>query len=234
MTLPPLAFTQKACAAEADELARALETRPLADRELERLVGLTRRMAIAELLLEADRAGFLETLGRSARFVLSRTEALHPIAANAAFFDAVAGGHDESARQLADRSPEGHDPDRQYEEDQLFARIVMDLATSDGTGIATRIDRWKTVVGDETDLRLDAIEALLDDDAARLDEAIDRWMGEVAEFHLDRQAEGKADPDDSLTVARVSIEGLALVRLAARRGLPLRPDHRLLPSIARA
>ncbi|RYZ41452.1 MAG: hypothetical protein EOO71_11910 [Myxococcaceae bacterium] len=151
------------------------------------------------------------------------------------FFDAVACGDTEAAQELARLSPRVCDRTREYEEDFLFVRFLMDhfflgLDVREGKVL---LERYEEVLEGSEDLRLAVCQALLSADADRFDEALSRLMeSREARFRRLREKESVAE-EVLATEGYVSVEGLALVRCAVSKGLHPLEDHLFIPSVAR-
>ncbi|ABF87293.1 hypothetical protein MXAN_7129 [Myxococcus xanthus DK 1622] len=193
---------------------------------------------IGSLLLSGTSARLHECLHASARafvFFSRASEETKKLTSRAApFFDAVACGDDESARELSRFSPASPDKDREYEEDFLFVRFLMDHFFLERTAQDGQVllSRYEKCLEGTTDARLLVCQALLAADGDAFDAALTQMM-EEREVRYRRLAEKETEAEEVLaTEAYVSIEGLALVRLAVRAGLKPQEDYLFIPSTA--
>lgn len=194
---------------------------------------------IGSLLMSGTPMRLQECLHASARafvhFSRSAPETQKLTSRAEPFFDAVACGDSEAARELGRLSPRTPDKNREYEEDFLFVRFLMDhyfLGMDAREGHAL-LERYEKVLEGSEDTRLTVCRALLAADGAGFDEALTRLMEERdARFRKLRDKESVAE-EVLATEGYVSIEGLALVRLAVSQGLRPLEDHLFIPSVAR-
>ncbi len=194
---------------------------------------------IGSLLMSGTPARFHECLHASARafvhFASSAPEAQKLTSRAEPFFDAVACGDTEAAHELARLSPRGPDRNREYEEDFLFVRFLMDhfflgMDASEGQAL---LERYEKVLEGSTDTRLAVCRALLEADGAGFDEALTRLM-EEREVRFRKLRDKESVTEEVLaTEGYVSVEGLTLVRLAISKGLHPQEDFLFVPAVAR-
>ena len=151
------------------------------------------------------------------------------------FFDAVACEDIEAARELSRLCPQEPYTSREYEEDFLFVRFLMDrffLGRSACEGQAL-LDRYERALEGSTDTRLEVCRALAAVDCAEFDRALTLMM-EEREVRFQKLREKESVAEEVLaTEGYVSVEGLALVRLAVLQGMEPRGDFLFIPSVAR-
>lgn len=151
------------------------------------------------------------------------------------FFDAVAAGDFTSAERIARRARRAWAKGLEYEEDFLFVEFLMQHfflggSAADGHGL---LARYEAALGAAEDARLPICRALLDLDARAFDEGLSLYL-ESRSIHFEAVASRQSLPPDVLVTERYfSLEGLALLRLAESKGLPVSPDHLHVPSTAR-
>jgi hypothetical protein len=194
---------------------------------------------ICSLFLEGRGTGLLQDLHRSGRAFLHALRAADDAAKltskAAPFFDAIASTDWECARQIAGHSRDSWNPDEEYEDDFAYVRFLMLHFFLAGTPAecATILARFETILDGAADPRLDVCAAFHHGDAERFERA----LGEVLEGHAARyRALIQADaipPEEVHTEGKLCVEGLALIRLAERRGFPLAADYLFVPSVAR-
>ncbi|MBE4748076.1 immunity 49 family protein [Corallococcus sp. ZKHCc1 1396] len=193
---------------------------------------------IGSLLMSGSPAHFHECLHASARafahFARSSPGA-NLTSRSQPFFDAVACGDTEAARVIARLAPRACDRNREYEEDFLFVRFLMDhcFLDMDWRDGKAQLERYEEVLAGSLDVRLDVCQALAAAaDGARFDEALTRMM-EARELRFQRLGEKETVAEEVLaTEGYVSVEGLALVRLAVSKGLHPQEDFLFIPSVA--
>ncbi|WP_163991486.1 Imm49 family immunity protein [Pyxidicoccus caerfyrddinensis] len=194
---------------------------------------------IGSLLMSGTAARFHECLHASARafvqFASAAPEAQKLTSRAEPFFDAVACGDTEAARELARLLPRAADKNREYEEDFLFVRFLMDhfFLGRDASEGRDLLERYEKVLEGSEDPRLAVCHALLAVDGAGFDDALTRMMN-AREVRFGKLRDKEAlEPEVLETEGYVSIEGLALVRLAVSKGLQPLEDVLFIPSVAR-
>lgn len=152
----------------------------------------------------------------------------------APYFDAVACGDDATAAAIARAGPTSHSPGEEYEEEHLFPRFLMGLHSLQAPrlDLAGAVERFEALA-DGSDPRAPLCRALLERDQGGFDRAleavVEAWRAELRE----RAASGLLSPDDEGTTARVSVELLAVLRIAELAGLATEVEVPLAPSVAR-
>jgi hypothetical protein len=204
--------------------------------ELERLSAYFQALGIAYLLENADRERFRENLvwsAHSRRYFLrkSRDESNyedrhHALGRTEAFFDALAAGHLGLAREIADLSIETWRADWEYEDDfcyYLFWHgVVRGGSTAGQVGLRDILTKFKKALEGGDSPRLDACKAVLEGNNAEFRAALSALMEERnKEMESARERNLELDPAAAVCWARgfVSIEGLALLRVAEVRGM---------------
>jgi hypothetical protein len=151
------------------------------------------------------------------------------------FFDAVGAGDFDGAALIARHARRSWAHGEEYEEDFLFIEFliqhgVLEAPVADCEDLLARYER--ALKGAE-DLRLDVCRALLQADPEAFNQALAVFLSDRKE-QLEKQAETTPFPEEFLaTEWHFSLEGLALVRLAERKGLETEEDYLHIPSIAR-
>jgi len=200
---------------------------------------LYRRIGIARLFLSGLPDGFFVEISRSARaflFFLQRTDdTAKTTSRSEPFFDAIVCGDTEAEREIARGSRATWNPGEEYEDDFLYLRILMERFTLalPTAQLQARLDRYAAFLGSREDPRLDVCRALAAADAALFEEALGRLLdARTRELRKRIEAE-RLSPDDVTTTAHLSVEVLALLRLAERAGLTPDEHYPLAPSVAR-
>lgn len=152
-------------------------------------------------------------------------------------FDAIAAGDDTTSQQLAAAAaPIQWNANEEFEDDFLYFKFLTQfwfLGASPVDCEAT-LQRYEVVLEGNDEPRFDICRAFLDDD----DERFEAGIQALIEAHAERwrklcDAEVVA-PEIGDCESSLCVEGLALLRLAERKGFDLYPDYLLIPSIARA
>ncbi|AEI64906.1 Imm49 family immunity protein [Corallococcus macrosporus] len=154
----------------------------------------------------------------------------------APFFDAVACGDDEAALELARLAPTAADRKGEFPEDFFYARFLMNSVLPDMTPqqASALLDSYERALEGAADSRLDACRALLTGNEEALNVALTQMM-EERDSRYQKLAEKEVLAEELLaTEAYISVEGLALTRLATLKGMSLPEEHLFIPSTARA
>jgi hypothetical protein len=183
------------------------------------------------LFAELDKSGhaFLHFLGTAGEDQQATSRHLP-------FFDALAAADLPCARGIALHSRRTFNPDREYEDDFLFMRLLMQLVLAPDRPDAGRrlLDRHRQVTDRDDSAEHALAAALLDRDAASFRRALGQHL-EAERAHL-RQlvAREKLEEEVAATAPYLSVPGLALVRLAELRGLRVPRRQKGLSSLAQA
>ncbi|NMO17518.1 immunity 49 family protein [Pyxidicoccus fallax] len=221
--------------------------RSAADREriLFHLSRNARIAAIAGLLVRADTSGFNQWLRRSASWRLQalreRKQEERPVSQFtctgevAPLCDAIASGADTTARELTALSADTWLEGAEFEDDFHYGRVLQALLTGNegAADVRERLSELARSSGEDEPPRLKVCQALLALDAKSFDESLRQLIDERAAWFRARL--GGLAPEDSRfeTDRFVFIEGLALVRLAELRDLPVEEEYPFLPGLAR-
>lgn len=147
--------------------------------------------------------------------------------------DALAAGADEAAAAVARASTQPFTEDEELLEDHAYGRVLAAMALPWApASIAADLDAAEQAAGDEPPPRLLACRAIVARDPEAFGAALEALLDARAD-DLDRRVRGPSPRDEHHEADRfVSIEGLALVRLARRAGLATASDYRFVPGIA--
>ncbi|MFY0562676.1 Imm49 family immunity protein [Archangium lansingense] len=151
------------------------------------------------------------------------------------FFDAVAAGDYEGAALIARHSRRSWAQGEEYEEDFLFVDFLMKLFFLDAPArdCEALLERYEACLQGAEDLRLDICKALLSADSEAFNEALERFL-EARKDSLEEMAETQTFPEEMrATEWNLSVEGVALARLAERKGLRTEEEYLHVPSLAR-
>jgi hypothetical protein len=146
-----------------------------------------------------------------------------------AFLDAIAAGDFATADEIARRSTHVWTESDEYEEDFLFYEFLMvHAAPGAPVGEATKLlDRWEKCLAGTDDTRLPVCRALIEADRDAFDRALIDYLD--AREREQREQLPMLEPEAAATEASVSIEGLGLRQIAARRGLAPLAEHAQMP-----
>jgi hypothetical protein len=198
-----------------------------------------RMKGIASLLLTGSASPFRLELSKSAHAFLHSLAHLRDVeqatGRGLPFFDAVAALDLDCARAIARASRQDWNPDRELEDEFLYVfllmkRYILNAPEPECTAIH---NRWFALLNGEEDVKLELCDCLENGDAEGFDHALSRWLDEQQDEYAQLIDSDALHPDVAVTEARISVEGLALVRLAEARGLKLDANYPLIPALAR-
>jgi len=199
-----------------------------------------RVLAVCRLLVHADTAAFwrdLKSAGQARRELLgerARLGAPFDTYTGAGRFGpvcaAVAGGADDLALAIARLSSPTHVARQELEEDFAWARLLHGLVGLGDVDAGACLAELTDLLGADAP-RVAVAGALARRDARAFAPALEAlggaWAAEQEGIPaIDRGETYRAD-------SAIWVEGLALVRLGARLGLPADDEHPFLPSLAR-
>jgi len=198
-----------------------------------------RAHAILRILIDANRDGFSNDLvmsGHARRAFLRRcalqkyTDPFLSLSRSGSILDAIAGDDLALADELVRLSPTVWRRGDEYEEDFCHHRFLgLCLTRAPPAECDAVLSRFEHVAGDE-DPRLAVCRALQRKNAPAFENAFQGLLRAIeAEI-----AEDKALASEDLTVAigtKVSIEGIALLKLARGTGLPISLEYPMCPAL---
>jgi hypothetical protein len=194
-----------------------------------------RRAAIASLL-RTGRPGIfrqrLQQSGSAFAWYLGQSQpGAVRLSDSAPFLDAVAAGDLATASEIARRSHHVWVATDEYEEDFLFYEFLTTPALgaeAAATGPALKLlVRWEAALAGTEDPRLGVCRALIGGESSGFDAALLDFLN--ARERQQREALDMQEPEAAATESSVSIEGLALRRLAVEWGLTPAAEHPQIP-----
>jgi hypothetical protein len=198
-----------------------------------------RVLAIGSLLLTGRSKHFFYFLPQSGRafahYLANAGAAGLRLSLYAPFFDAVGAGDFEGAADIARRSRRTWAQGEEYEEDFLFVDFLMRHFFLDApmTECEDLLARYERALQGAEDVRLALCTALLQGDSEAFNAALAQYLAERKASQDERRETSVLSEEEKATWAHVSIEALALVRLAERKGLETEEEYLFIPSIAR-
>jgi hypothetical protein len=149
--------------------------------------------------------------------------------------DALAAGDFALVNQIIQLSPADWQTGHEYEDDFCYAQILHKMVVDSplDSDITPLLAQFETYLGENPWGRFDVVKSLSENDQDAFDQAFEDLLtereGEIAE-DID-----KGNNDDALVLAQreIFVEGLALLRLAEKRGLTTESDYLYCPSLAR-
>ena len=190
---------------------------------------------IATLFLEANADDLFAHLNMSgwafAHFLKNAGDANKATGFALPLFDAISTVDWECARNIAAYSRATWNSQEEYEDDFLHVRFLMLHFFSNGTTAESQclLARYETVLSGSEDIRLLMDRALLAKDAAIFSEAFETFLANEKSRYASLIGRDAIAQEVAATEAKLSIEGLALARLAEKMGVVLQKNYALLP-----
>ncbi len=146
---------------------------------------------------------------------------------------ALAAGDLDIARKVALAMPTDHDPDWEYEDDFLFVTFLAKalLGASDEE-LGALLARWAVVTDGQLPAGAQACEMIVGRDQGAWPAAIRGYLEERAASLEAGRTSLTAQPETMATEGTVSMNGLALLRIAELRGLRTDEELPLCPRVA--
>lgn len=210
----------------------------------EELCVFMRTAGIGALLLEMDVDRFYHMLIRSGltrAFLLSRTPPAEKqearfcvITRSNGFFDALAADRFDIASNIAYLSPPKWNRKYEYEDDYCYVRFLHEIVRGSEKAVKEEIlHRFTEILEGEKSNRLEILAALLEGSADQFEEAFAALLVERTS-DLDLEQKSLARNEVEFAAGRfVFIEGLALLRIAARAGFQTKVEYEYCPKEAR-
>lgn len=194
---------------------------------------------IATLFLEANADGLFAHLNMSGwafvHFLKTTGDANKATGFALPLFDAIASADWTCAQNIAAHSRTTWNAQEEYEDDFLHARFLMmnffsNVAPEESQRV---LARYETVLAGGQDIRLLMDRALLAKDGAMFSEAFEEFLANEQTRYASLLRKDAIAQEIAVTEAKLSVEGLALARLAEKVGFVLQKNYALLPSLVR-
>lgn len=204
-----------------------------------------RTLAILALLGKASTDGFVHSCTRAARarrlylrrLVEAGIDRAHHRVSGCyePLLDAVAAGDMALVGEIAQLTPTDFRPPDEYEDDYCYAQIVERLCRNrvPEEDLPPLLDRFETYLAGADNPRLSVCHALAARDPEQFSEAFVSYLTEFETRIQKNVARGELEDVHVLAQRHVSVEGLAILRLAGRRGIATEAEYRYCPSLAR-
>lgn len=204
-----------------------------------------RAVGIILLLTRADSDGFYYNLIRSGRLRRDYLQAVvdsgltedHHYASGRyePLLDAIAAGDFELARDIARLAPAAWRDQHEYEDDYCYAQLLHRLIQEavPEQELTPLLEQFETFLQGGFDARLDVCKALAAASQADFDEAFEALL-DAFELRIEANKQrGQLEEPQVLAQREIYVEGLALLRIAERRGMQTNDEYRFCPSLAR-
>jgi hypothetical protein len=233
VNLPRLPLVEKASGMTiADVLRRKPRIQTLSLDGVLMLCTHYRRVALCQWLSRLDIDGLFTGLANSgwlyAHWLAGNDDTAKRTSRVDPFFDAVVAGAEQAVMATISASRATWHQDREYEDDFCYARALQQLYLGRDADVGPLLSRWKVVSGGD-EARFAVCAGLLANAPEDVLSSIEAVVDSILDAVRKRQAEESGDPDAWVTTDRLSLEGLALLRLARRRSMDITLVHIQLP-----
>lgn len=202
----------------------------------DRIANLYQQLGIGELLMSDDETNLHRHLQLGIQAYIEFLQNAEPAEISCSkisgFFDAVCMGDATAMATLAQLAPVEHNPRKEYEEDFLYMRILMDVF---GLGKRTEdiqilLDEFESYHVENPDQRFSVLVSLLNKDTPAFHDALEVLISEQESRYADGGDLYRGTRDEASILANVSTEVAALVKLARKQGLAVAEQYNLAPS----
>jgi hypothetical protein len=194
---------------------------------------------IGTVLLRGSTEDLFPELSKSGRaflfFLENRGDADKATGRSTPFFDAVSAGDFACAHDIAVHSRTTWNPDVEYEDDFCFVWLLMQLyflGASVGDCKQT-LARHLAITGQDDHPQYKIGLALLDKDEAALQEGLVEYLQAERVTYRELERSGQLEEEVIATEPYLSVQGLAIIRLAESTGIHLPARQKGLPAVAR-
>jgi hypothetical protein len=151
------------------------------------------------------------------------------------FFDSIAGGYWDAAREIAARSRASHHPDFEYEDDFLYVRFLQERFFLGATEAALMelLARYEAVGEGRPDVRLDLCRTFAGGDSDAFDETLQELLRRRADELESLVSRGGTTEEEATWLRPYSNEATALLKLAERLGFPTQSSYSQVPNDVR-
>ena len=204
-----------------------------------------RTLAILALLGKASTDGFVHGCTRAARarrIYLRRLADAGVVRAHhlvsgcyEPLLDAIAAGDIRLVREIAELSPADFRPPDEYEDDYCYAQLLQRLCSDPvpEAELQPLLDRFAAYLDGADNPRLQVCGALAERNTGAFAEAFENFLAEFEARLQKNIARGQLEDVHVLAQRSVSVEGLAILRLADLRGITTDQEYQFCPSLAR-
>jgi hypothetical protein len=204
-----------------------------------------RTLAILAILAEASTDGFIHSCTRAAR---SRVLYLQRIADEGIdrdhhyvsgcyqpLLDAIAAGDMSLVREIDRLSPANFRPPDEYEDDYCYAQLLQRLCRDPvpEAELEPVLERFEIYLNGDLNPRLPVCRALVKRDENEFEQAFGNFLLHFSRTIQDKSDSGQLEDVHVIAQRHISIEGLALLRIADLRGMRTESDYLYCPSLAR-
>jgi hypothetical protein len=205
-----------------------------------------RTLAILAILAKASTDGFVHSCTRAARarrlylqrLVNDGIDRDHHFVSGCyePLLDAIAAGDMPLVQEIDKLSPADFRPPDEYEDDYCYAQLLQRLCRDPvpEAELEPLLERFETYLDGDDNPRLPVCRALVNRDEDGFEQAFEDFLLTLAQIIQEKIDRGGYVENVHVFAQRlISIEGLALLRIADLRGIRTESDYLYCPSLAR-
>ncbi len=196
-----------------------------------------RQHGICSLFLEAAAKNFHTALQKSGALLLHILPTIPNeskiTSQQTAFFDAVACGDFETAKEISKISRMTFNPDEEYEDDFLYVMILMKkfFLNASEQEVKVLFQKYQELSEASGETRVDICAAFIENNAEQFEKALNDLIKTRAKDFKERLAKDEILEEAYSTEGQLFVEGLALVRLANKLNFPTQKNYKFIPSL---
>ena len=181
-----------------------------------------RQAGVCSLLLHGDGNAYFDSMAKSCgafmEFLQHAVDARVTLSKALPLLDAINGGYWDAADTIAARLPQEVNPDYEYEEDFKYRRFLIEFGVRGSDGRAA-LASFADAAGETDEARVAVCEALVAKDEKEFHENLCIFLEQDAEQIEAKIARGALTDAQWSWQRYYCSEGLALLRIAQRRGI---------------
>lgn len=150
-----------------------------------------------------------------------------------ALFDTIAAADFSLSASIIELSPMEFMPGHEYEDDYCYAQLAHSLLTGVTERRHSLLTRFERYLEGNSNGRFLAMKAILERNQSNFDSGFEELLSDREQQVAADIKRGQIESPEIIAFRRVFVEGLAVLRLAARAGLQTEDEYLFCPSIAR-
>jgi hypothetical protein len=149
--------------------------------------------------------------------------------------DTIAAGDFELGRRIVEISLREWQKGHEYEDDYCYAQILHRLIqeTPMEQEIIPFLQQFEAYLDGDPSARLEVCRALVDREQSAFEDAFNALLEEQEAKIVNDRVMGQLETPEVIALRHIFVEGLAILRLAERRGFHIQLEYRYCPSLAR-
>ena len=231
--LVQLPIVEKNCGIEIEDMTPDVTEHLVSYDDMLYFCNMWRRKGVARFFLFADPDQLYIDLFNSSQafyyFLNSKAEEDKLTSKSFPILDAIACGDINGARNLAAISRSTWNKNKEYEEDFLYFYFLSQIVSGNEELLDVILKKIECIATDET--RLLICKSLKKRDSIKFNEVIEGFLMDSWSNYEEAMEDETIDPEHAVSTAKLSIEGLAILRIALLRDINISSEYVLVPGI---